>query len=259
MEEVDERLAQRGYEGERTAHQHHWRPQLAAVGKGRHRLHCHGTEDGGSDIALRRILGDEVLYVGLAEYATARGDGIGLRGLTCQCIQRRHIHIEQHRHLVDEGSRATGTVAIHAQVFRPALLEEHNFGILAADINHRGHLGVAVLHILGCCHHFLHEVQPLALGHTHGHRAGEADAILHLLTQFLAQLPEAVLHAPQHIGIMTLIVGKQRLRAIINGYRFQRRGPYIQSHSNILHNHQSYSMGTTHSAPNYTAKLTCIH
>lgn len=186
VEEVDERLAQRGYEGERTAHQHHRCPQLAAVGEDRHRLHRHGTEDRGRDIALRRILGDEVLYVCLAEYAAARGDGIGLRGLPCQRIQCRHIHIEQHRHLVYEGSRATGTVAIHAQVFRLALLEEHDLGILATDINHRGHLGVTVLHILGCRHHLLHEVQSLALGHAHGHRAGEADAVLHLLTQLLA-------------------------------------------------------------------------
>ena len=90
---------------------------------------------------------------------------------------------------------------------------------------------MAVLHILGCCHHLLHEVQPLSLGHAHGHRAGEADAVLHLLTHRLAQLPEAMLHTPQNIGIVAFVIAKHQLALLVNGNGFQCGGPYIESYA----------------------------
>ena len=142
---------------QRAAAQQYGCMDVAAVGQRHHGLYRHGMEDGGGNVCLADVLGNEVLDVGLAEYAAARGNGVGMFGLEGQFVKSRHVYIQYDGHLVDKGPRAAGTVAVHAQSRGFGIFKEYDFGVLAADVNHGAHLRVVVLYGLGGGHYFLDE------------------------------------------------------------------------------------------------------
>ena len=106
------------------------------MGQCHYRLHRHGVEDGGGDVLAPDVPGHQVLDVGLAEDAASRGNGIDLRAPCGQAVQVGHVHAQDDGHLVDERAGASRTIAVHAQVFGLAVLEEYHLGVFAPDVYH---------------------------------------------------------------------------------------------------------------------------
>ena len=143
-------------------------------------------KDTGGNVAARSVLGHQVLNVGLAKHAATRGNGVDALRLQGQAVEFVNAHIEQYGHLVDKRSRASGAVAVHAQVGALALAEEHHFGVLAAYVNHRCYLWMLLLHVACGAHHFLYEGQSgtFRQAHAYAARYGEADGhVAHRLAQ----------------------------------------------------------------------------
>ena len=171
---VGKRLAQRGDESERAAAEEHGRLDVASVGKRDYRLHGHGVEDGSGDVLLADVLRQQVLDVGLAEHAAPRCDGVYLPGVLRQPVHLLHVGAEDDGHLVDERARSASTVPVHAQVLGFRVLEEHDLGILSADVYHGAHLRVVLLYRLRGGHHLLHKRHACLLGDAHAHGAGDS-------------------------------------------------------------------------------------
>ena len=92
---------------------------------------------------------------------------------------------------------------------------------------------MTMLHVFGSSHHLLHEVITVAFGHTHSHRAREADAALGIAHHF-AQLSEALGHAPLDISVVPLVIGKHRFILIIYHHGLECGGAYIQPYTKSL-------------------------
>lgn len=202
-EVVGEGLAQGRQEGKRSAAEQQRRTERAAARKGHDRLHGYGVEDRGGDVGGRHVTADEVLHVGLREDAASRRDGVDAFGLQGQFTQARHLDAQQQGHLVDEGARAAGAVAVHAQV-GAALVEEHHLGVLAADVDQHGGLRVAVPHVLRGGHDLLHELRTEAFGRAHAHRSG--DGRLHRgVAQFGDGLLQVAFQQAVDLGVVAFV------------------------------------------------------
>ena len=94
-------------------------------------------KNGSRNVGATYVLGDKVLDISLAENAAPRRYRISPFGAQGKVVQLVNTDIQKHGHLVDEGSRAAGAVAVHAQVGSMSVLEEHHLGVLAADIDER--------------------------------------------------------------------------------------------------------------------------
>ena len=149
----------------------------------------------------------KVLDVGLAEHAAPRCDGVYLPGVLRQPVHLLHIDAEDDGHLVDERARSASTVPVHAQVLGFRVLEEHDLGILSADVYHGAYVRVVLLHCLRGGHHLLHKRHARLLGNAHAHGAG--DSHLHVgvvkrgghLLQHAAQRFLGLCVVPQVFGI----------------------------------------------------------
>ena len=175
MQVVGERFAQGRQEGERASAEQQRRCDVASVCQGHDDLHGNGVEDGGSDVLLAGVLGNEVLDVCLAEHATTRRDGVDVCGVQRQGPQFVGSHVQQDSHLVDESSRTSGTVAVHAQVGGFALVEEDDLGIFTADVNQCRHFPMVAGDVVGRGDHLLYEGEAAPFGNTHPDRACQAE------------------------------------------------------------------------------------
>ena len=204
VEIVGKSLAQGAKERQRAAAEKEGRRDVAAVGQRDHRLHGHGVEDGGGNVGAPRVFGDEVLDVGLAEDAAARGDGIDVAGAAGQLVQLPDGHAQQHGHLVDKGARAARAVAVHAQIGGLAVAEKDHFGVLAADVDERGHRAVAAADIVGGGHDFLNERQAARFGNAHAHRAGDVGHNAHV-AHGSAGLGQQCRQRFAHLGVVAFV------------------------------------------------------
>ena len=171
MKVVCKCLAQGGDERQRSAAEQYGGSDVASMGERDHGLHGHGMKDRGGNVLLGHVLGYQVLYVRLAEYAAAGSDGINPAGVLRQLIHVFHIHAKDNRHLVYECACPSGTVPIHAEVFRFRIFKEYHFGVLSANVYHGAYLRIIRLHRLGGCHNFLDKRDACQFGKAHAHRA----------------------------------------------------------------------------------------
>ena len=167
------------------------------MGQGDHRLHGHRVEDGGRNVLTAHVLGHQVLDIRLAEYPATRGYGVDFRAAGGQAIQFFHLHTQYDSHLVDEGTRAARTIAVHAQVLRLLVLEEDHLGVFPADVYQGLHSGICLADGMRGRHHLLHKRKGILFRHahtdgarhTHGHREVSHDR-LQLFQAIQQSLPD---------------------------------------------------------------------
>ena len=99
----------------------------AALGQARDGLVHHRLVDAGGDVLGPGALVDEGLHVTLGEHAAAGGDGIRLFRLLGGGVHLVGGHLQQRRHLVDEGAGAAGRTISSAPPCRP------DFGVTASS------------------------------------------------------------------------------------------------------------------------------
>ena len=204
MHIVAESLAQRREEGERTAAEQDRSLEVDAMGESHHRLHGDGVEDAGSDVSLGQVARHEVLDVRLGEYTAAGSHRVYVSGLHGQLAHLLVVHAHQHAHLVDECTRAAGTVAIHAQLHF-STMEEDDLGVLATDVDERLGLGMCILGIDGCSHHLLYKLSPELFGGSHAHAARYAEAHLGVCAHQLLYLVEVTRHEFAHTSVVAFV------------------------------------------------------
>ena len=93
----------------------------------------HRLVDAGGDILRARALIDEGLHVTFGKHAAAGRDGIGALGLFRGLVHLVGTHLQQGGHLVNKGTGAAGTAAVHADL--GAVCQEKDFGVLAAQLD----------------------------------------------------------------------------------------------------------------------------
>ena len=144
-------------EGEWTAAKKYGRLEVDAMGEGDHRLYGDGVEDAGCDVLFGQVARHEVLHVGLGEYTASCRHWIDVLGVHRQLAHPLVIYAHEYTHLVDEGTRASGAVAVHAQFHASVFLEEDHLGVLSSDVDERLCLGMGVFCIYCCRHYLLHK------------------------------------------------------------------------------------------------------
>ena len=170
-----ERLPQGRKKCQRAAAKQDGRRKVAPVAKGCHRLHGNAVEYAGCNVAFRQVARHEVLYVGLGKDAAAGRHRIQSGRGHCLVVHLAVGATHQHCHLINESSRATGAVAVHAQLHALAV-EEHHFCILAADVDQGFGFGITMTGKHGGGNNLLHKLGFHLLGSRHSHRPRCAEA-----------------------------------------------------------------------------------
>ena len=189
-------------EEQRAAEEQHIALDLASLREAGDRLVDHGLENRCRDVLLARAVIEERLDVRLGEHAAAGCDGIDLLCVLGKFVQLGRRHVEQHRHLVDEGARAARARAVHALLQLAG--QEHDLGVLAAQLDDHVRLRHVHADRLAGGKHFLHEVDVRGLGDAEARRARDRTAqrgvradgftrILHQLNRLFAHLGEVAL------------------------------------------------------------------
>ena len=92
-------------------------------------------EDRGGDILPGDPVAQERLDIRLGKHPAAGSDGVENPAPLGQAVERLNGLVEQNRHLLDEGARAARAVPVHANVGLKPIVEEGDFGVLAADLD----------------------------------------------------------------------------------------------------------------------------
>ena len=145
------------------------------------------------------------LHVRLGEHAAAGGDGVQPDAFKAQLIQLVRRHIQKHRHLVDKGSRAAGTGAVHALV--DAAVKKDDLRVLAAQLDDGGGVWLQALDHLAGGEHLLHKGHEGPLGQTQTRRAGDGGGKGPVPHQG-GGLPEQLQGLLPHLGEVALIFFK---------------------------------------------------
>ena len=128
-----EALAQLGQVLQGAAQKGHVPANGATAGQARDGLRDDGLEDRSGDVLLGGAFVQEGLHVGLGEHAAAARDRVDDLVVAGELVEARSIGVEQGSHLVDEGARAAGALAVHA-LFDVAV-EVDDLGVLAAELD----------------------------------------------------------------------------------------------------------------------------
>ena len=149
-----------------------------------------------------------------------------------QFIQLVHRHVQQSRHLVDEGAGAAGAGAVHALL--QAVAEEDDLGVLAAQLDDRVGAGVQGVHGLGRGVHLLHEIQAAGLGHAQSGGAGDGQFDLLAAVVPLDPVQDlAGLFA--HLGKMALVGAEKQMVRFVQHHHFDRGGTDVDA--DMIHGH----------------------
>ena len=234
VEVVDERLAQRWQEGQRPAAEEHRSAYVTAVRQRNNGLYGHGMEYRRGKILARGVLGRKILYIGLGKYAAARRYGIDVCRIARQFVQTLGRSVEQHRHLVDEGTRTAGTVAVHTHVGCAAVIEEYHLGILTADVDDGSRRGIVTLHVCRGCDHLLYEVDLAALGNTQtdGSRNVQPHAPILQTLPYLGKYGRKRLW---YMSVVTFVFRITHVTRVIQNDGLHGRRPDIEPHPVICH------------------------
>lgn len=227
---VDKGPAQGGEERERPAAEEDGRRYVAAVGQRDDGLHRYGVEHRSGNVLAAGILRQQVLNIRLAEHATPRSDGVYVLRPEGQFVELVRLHAQQDGHLVDEGPRTAGAVAVHAHVGGLSVAEEDHLRVLAPYVDHRLGPGAGAAHVVRGGHHLLHEVQAASLGNTHADRARQVQAHgrrarggRHGREQFQQLFPDS--------GVVALVVCEDGPALCVQHHGLYRGGPDVETHA----------------------------
>ena len=202
-------LLQRLEEEQRTAEEQHIALDLASLCQTGQGLVDDRLENRRRDVLLARALVEQRLDVALGEYAAAGGDGIQTLGMLCQLIQLGRGDVEQNRHLVNKGTRAAGTRAIHS-LFQLSG-QEHDLGVLAAQLDDNVRLRDKPSDAFSRRKDLLHEVDAARLGDAKSGRTGDRDAEV--------SVPDDVLGIHQHLAGLFAYLGEMPLVLLVQDFR----------------------------------------
>ena len=210
-------FAQHAAEGERAAQIQDIALDGTALCKACNGLVDHSLINAGSNVLGAGTLIDQRLHVTFGEHAAAGGDGVGALGILCRFVHLVGTHLQQSRHLVDEGAGAAGAAAVHAHL--GAIGQEQDLGILAAQLNDTVRLGHKALDRHAGGEHLLYKGHAAAVGQTHASRTGNAQQ--RLLTVHLLGIDAAqqLLRLFQNMAVVPFVC------------RIQQRIMFIQHHT----------------------------
>ena len=147
-------------------------------------------------------------------------------GLFRQPVQLFDGNPQEHGHLVQEGSGAPGTVAVHPQVTAAVFFDIHDFGVFPANVDQGGYVWIFGFDEFGSGDYFLFKGNLELFRHPHAHgtgdlqlQAGTAD----LGTQSLQLFPQD----PGHVGLVPLVAGKHHMGMIVQHDDLARGGPDV--------------------------------
>ena len=198
-----EALAQDGGKGQRSAQIQYPaldRPSLSQACDG---LVHHGLIDAGRDVRRPGALVDQGLDVALGEHAAAGGDGISFFRLLGSLIHLIGAHLQQRRHLVDEGPGAAGTRSVHADLC--SIGEENELGILAPQLDDDIRPGSQLIGSYPGREHLLYEGHAHTVRHAHTCRAGDRQLGLSAGDVLLCHPAQQLLRLFDDMAVMPLV------------------------------------------------------
>ena len=133
----------------------------------------------------------------------AGGHGIGALGLQSKVAHRVVVDAHEHRHLIQEGSGASGAVAVHAQLGVSAVEEDH-LGIFSTDVYQSLGFRMSRLCEDRCGHNLLYELRLQLLGGRHADAAGDAEVYVEV-SELFDEVVEVGRYELSHGGVMPLI------------------------------------------------------
>ena len=195
-------------EVERTSQEGHVAPDGLSAGQAGDGLIHHRLEDGGGQVLPGGPVVDQGLDIGLGEHAASCGNGIDRLIVAGVIVEAAGVRLKQGGHLVDEGTGAAGTDAVHPLIDASGKIDD--LGILASKLDGNVTLGRIVRKGRGHRHHLLNEGGPQMTGDAES--AGACDRRTEqYLPQLLLRLGKQVRKGGLDIGKMPAVLGKEHL------------------------------------------------
>ena len=196
-------LAQHAAEGERAAQIQDIALDGTALCKACNGLVDHSLINAGSNILGAGTLIDQGLHVALGKHAAAGRNGVGALCILCCLVHLVGTHFQQGGHLVDKGTGAAGTAAVHAHL--GTVGQKQDLGILTAQLDHAvgGRHKALDRHAGG--EHLLHKGHAAAVGQTHAGRTGDAQQSLVSVQVLCIDAAQQLLRLFQNMAVMTLV------------------------------------------------------
>ena len=210
-------FAQHAAEGERAAQIQDIALDGTALCKACNGLVDHSLINAGSNVLGAGTLIDQGLHVALGKHTAAGRNGVGALCVLCCLVHLVGTHFQQGGHLVDEGTGAAGTAAVHAHL--GTVGQKQDLGILTAQLDHAVGGRHKALDRYAGGEHLLHKGHAAAVGQTHARRTGNAQQRL-LTVQLLGiDAAQQLLRLFQNMAVMPFVC------------RIQQRIMFIQHHT----------------------------
>ena len=172
LQRADKSLLQLSQKVKRTAQEGNTATDRLSAGKAGDRLVDHCLKNGHCQISLGCPFINQRLNIAFCENAAAGSNRVDLLIILCSLIEAGGICLQERRHLINKGPRATGTDTIHA-LFKPAG-EIDDFRIFPAELYGNVCLWGCSRQSGGYRHDFLHKADSEAL--TQIDRAGACNS-----------------------------------------------------------------------------------
>lgn len=177
-------------------------------------------ENRGGNVGERDVATDQV-WMSVSKYTASGSDGMDVIGLQGQFVQSLDAHAQQYSHLVYEGSRAAGTVPVHAQVDILALKEDY-LGILSTDVDQGRGFGVSFLSVPGGGYHLLYKPGLQLFGRAHTYRAGDGDGRSHV-AQLLAGFAKVGFEQSVYLSVVPFVTREYYLSVVVENHHLGGR------------------------------------
>ena len=192
----------------------------------------HSLIDTGGDILGAGTLIDQRLHIAFGKHAAAGSDGIGTLRLLCSLVHLIGAHLQQGSHLVDEGTGAAGTAAVHAHL--GAVGQKQDLGILAAQLDDAIGLRHKALDRHAGGEHLLHKGHAAAVRQTHTGRAGDAEQRLASMQLLGINAPQQLLRLFQNMTIMSFVCRIQQFIMLAQHHTFDGGAADVKTYSHLV-------------------------
>ena len=183
-----------------------------AAGQTRNGLRDDGLEDRRGDVFLGGAFVEQGLYIGLGEHAAAARDRVDDLVVAGELVQAGRVGVEQGGHLVDEGARAAGALAVHALL--DVAVEVDDLGVLAAELDGDVGFGDEGLDRRLVGDDLLHEGNAEPLAEQKSARAGDGAGHF-IVAELFGRPAQDVDDRGAHVGMVALVDGVvHRLRVV---------------------------------------------
>ena len=226
----------------RTAQQQHYGQQRVAAREHGQVLHHDGFEQRCHQLVRRHAHLLQAVDVGLREHAALAGHGMQLQPFVAHFAKLLGGNAQLGVDLVDDRACAARALIVHGrQLLLPArlrvFLEDDDFGVLAAQFDHRSAFRIQLFHGQRNGIHFLDEFRAQMLRHAVAARAGDEDA--RLVGLEAVDLGLDALQELQHffrlLGVVTLVVRPHDLvRGLIHDHRFHGGRTHVHSDEELF-------------------------